>query len=326
MSFLCCSVPSSRGYCACNQLTGCGCMARRTVIVAGGPITESFLSEQLKNGDRVIAVDRGAEPLLHVGVTPCLVVGDMDSVSSETISALGAMGSVIQRYPRDKERTDLDLALALALAGGPDDIVILGALGQRLDHTITNVALLAMNADAHKKVALVDEWGVSWLVRHHIRVVGREGDVVSLVPLTPTVDGIWTTGLHYQLSGDSLTWGRSTGVHNVMTGSEATVTIQSGLLLVVKTRDFNAGSELLSGRCCYCESESECENKADRRNSDRSISNYRTEFDPNRQDAVLVQVMRHTGLCRAFPGSGRGSCTLGSGVVAVHYTPPWSTP
>src|SRR5689334_1140183 len=115
------------------------------VIVANAPDldAEPYLA-LLHAADLLVAADGGALPLLRLGITPQLVIGDLDSLDADSQAALAAQGAELRPYPRAKDETDLELALLEVAARGPSSIDILGGLGGRWDHTLANVALLAL--------------------------------------------------------------------------------------------------------------------------------------------------------------------------------------
>jgi thiamine pyrophosphokinase len=117
----------------------------RAIIVAGGQAggNEDW-RRWVWEGDWIIGADGGAAQALAWGLVPHLVIGDMDSLPGEARAALEAQGSRFVVHPRAKDETDLELALTYATQRGAREIVVLGALGGRLDHTLANVLLLAL--------------------------------------------------------------------------------------------------------------------------------------------------------------------------------------
>ncbi len=189
----------------------------------------------LDRADRVIAADGGANWLLAHGRPPDLLVGDMDSVRPEVLQQLQAQGCQIQRYPAQKDETDAELALAAAAALAPHEIAILGALGGRVDHTLANLALLAMPALAGIHTRIWDDTSVLWLAQGMTEFQGAPGDTVSLLPWGGDARGVVTEGLAYPLRGETLPMGPSRGVSNVLAAPRARITLRAGRLLVVHT-------------------------------------------------------------------------------------------
>jgi thiamine pyrophosphokinase len=208
----------------------------RAIIIAGGQLGRDLdLDRWVRQGDWIIGADGGAAQAQSRGVIPEVVIGDMDSLSEDARAVLVASGSRFTEHPRAKDETDLELALAFAAEGGADEIVILGALGGRLDHTLANVLLLALPQLAGLTVRIVDGDQDVQLVQSGgtVQVEGGPGDVVSLLPLGGDAHGVRTRGLAWALDRDTLRLGFSRGVSNEMTDSHAQVDIQRGRLLVV---------------------------------------------------------------------------------------------
>jgi thiamine pyrophosphokinase len=207
----------------------------------------------------VIAADRGADHAHSVGWSVDEVVGDLDSISADVLAAAVAAGVVVDEHPADKDETDLELALARAAAhlavgedvpggagaSGPgpapgglapvaNRIVVVGGHGGRVDHLLANVAVLGSRRWG--PVEIEARFGAArlWVVRSSVTVEGTPGDVVSLLPLTPVVAGVSTTGLRWALERADLRADEARGVSNELTEDVATIDVTSGTLLVVK--------------------------------------------------------------------------------------------
>ena len=187
----------------------------------------------------VIAADGGAGHAADLGFRVDRLVGDMDSVSPGLLETLAAAGVAIERSSVEKDETDLELALIAAAAGGATRITILGALGgPRVDHALANVGLLGHPVLVGRDVQLYDERAarVSLLLGPVVAVArGRIGDLVSLLPFGATVTGVTTHGLRYPLVAESLVLGRTRGVSNVRTATDARIALEAGRLLVIET-------------------------------------------------------------------------------------------
>jgi thiamine pyrophosphokinase len=207
------------------------------VIVANGKLglAPARLRRALAEADLVVGADGGAAAVLAAGSRPDAVVGDFDSLAPRDHTALAAAGAQVVRHPRDKDQTDLELALLLAAQRGATKVTILGALGgPRLDHALGNVLLLAMPELAGREVTLLDGTHEVFLLAGPARraIAGRPGDLVSLMPLAGDAAGITTSGLRYALDRGSLAFGRSRGISNQLTGRQGSISLDHGRLLV----------------------------------------------------------------------------------------------
>jgi len=194
--------------------------------------------------DLVIAADGGTRHALSVGVTPDVVVGDVDSLSPQEQARVEAAGARIVRFSPRKDETDLELALQYAVCDGATEIVILAALGGRLDQTVANLLLLALPELRGIDVRVVEGAQTAFLIHGHdgregaapTSIEGRPGDTVSLIPLGGDALGVTAEGLEWPLDDDVLRFGPARGVSNVLTAERARVSLRQGLLLCVVTR------------------------------------------------------------------------------------------
>ncbi|MGD8397852.1 MAG: thiamine diphosphokinase [Anaerolineae bacterium] len=207
----------------------------RAIIVAAGdsPGDEEW-ARWMQRGDLIVAADGGAARILSQGLVPHIVIGDMDSLPDSARSKLDD-GVEIVEHPRAKDETDLELALTYAAQRGVQEIVVLGALGGRLDHTLSNVLLLALPKLESITVRIVQGAEEAILVRggEEISLQGSKGDVVSLLPWGGDARGVTTDGLAWPLERVTLHFAFSRGVSNVMTGPEARIGVEGGYLLVI---------------------------------------------------------------------------------------------
>ncbi len=206
----------------------------RAVIVANGPMTRLPLAElHLGEDDLVVCVDGGVQNALALGLRPHVVIGDMDSIEPEVRRRLELEGVRLVAHPPRKDETDSELAVRYALAEGATDLVLLAALGGRIDHTLANVMLLAIPELEGVRARLVDGNQELLLVRDEGFIEGRPGETVSLLPLAGDATGVYTEGLEYALHDGVLKFGAARGVSNVLVASQARVEVREGLLLLV---------------------------------------------------------------------------------------------
>lgn len=206
----------------------------RAVIVANGPMPKpSYPVVRVGDEDLVICVDGGAGNALAMGLPPQVVIGDMDSMETELREHLEREGCRFVEHPARKNETDSELAIRYALAEGATELVLLAALGGRLDHTLANVMLLAIPELSRVGARLIDGNQEVLLIRDEITIEGRPGDVVSLLPISADVEGIHTEGLEYPLRDGTLRLGAARGVSNVLLAPRARISVEQGLLLLV---------------------------------------------------------------------------------------------
>jgi thiamine pyrophosphokinase len=208
----------------------------RVLIFVNGELPSLEAARGLVRPDDVlIAADGGLRHILALGLTPHSIVGDLDSVSMD-LQHLIDQGVQVLKYSHDKDETDVELALRHALTMNPGQIMIVGALGGRLDQTLGNIGLLDDPGLARLDLRIDDGMEEVLLCRDRVQVHGRSRDIVSLIPWQGEVHGVLTENLKWPLHGESLFPHKTRGISNEMLGSEATIHISSGLLLVVHHR------------------------------------------------------------------------------------------
>ncbi|MBN1573016.1 MAG: thiamine diphosphokinase [Deltaproteobacteria bacterium] len=228
----------------------------RAVILSGGTYSyygdPEFCRGFVDGADLIVAADSGGGALLKLGIpkgTPTVIIGDMDSIDQADLASLRRLkksgGDLeIIREPAEKDSTDTELAFDVALKKGADEIVILGALGGRVDHALANLSLLirtkSENGKRRKKVEakIVDEYQEITLLDAGIknRIEGDVGETVSLISLKGDAEGVITNDLKYPLSDAILAQFSPLGVSNVISGADPWVLFKRGLLLLVRVK------------------------------------------------------------------------------------------
>jgi thiamine pyrophosphokinase len=209
----------------------------KAVVVASGQL-EPNDAEWLDDADLVIAADGGAGSLDRLGRRPDLLIGDLDSIEPSLAERLAERGTPIDRRSPDKEASDTELAVEAAFAAGASEVVILGAVGgERLDHELANLLLVADPALAERGVRVVrGSTTIRALPRGgRLELAGAVGDLVTLLPIGGDTAGVTTAGLRWPLAGATLRMGRSRGLSNEIVSTPASVRIDAGTLLVIET-------------------------------------------------------------------------------------------
>jgi thiamine pyrophosphokinase len=204
----------------------------RAIIFANGIIDDPQGALSLiRPEDTIIAADGGAAHCRKLGVTPALIVGDLDSLSAEDASYWGEQGVQFIRHDRRKDETDLELALLRAQGLDRDDALVLGGLGGRWDQTFANLLLPGYHLLEDLQVTFWHSGLWIYLVRGQREIHGRAGQTVSLIPVGGNATGVSTQGLEWPLKDETLIFGATRGVSNVLLGVKATVEVREGFLL-----------------------------------------------------------------------------------------------
>lgn len=186
----------------------------------------------------VIAADGGARHAPALGVRIDRWVGDGDSLGLEGVEGLRQAGVPVELSPQDKDQSDTELAIAAAVSAGASEVTIIGALGgPRVDHALANALLLAHPRLRGRRARILDAGARITLLSGPARAVleGRQGDVVSLLPVAGDAIGVSTYGLKFGLEGGVLEAGRTRGLSNVRTAEVARVELAAGRLLIVES-------------------------------------------------------------------------------------------
>ena len=220
----------------------------KTVIVSGGHIEDGFATRWIQEHpyDYRIAADRGMEFFYRSGLTPDLIVGDYDSVSSEVLRFYQSNPSVelITLNPV-KDDTDTEFAIRKAIEKGATSITLLGSTGSRLDHVLGNIELLGIalkyEAESGCKVQMeiIDAHNRIYMIDKSIELTkeGQFGTYVSLIPITTEVKGLTLSGFKYPLKNHTLKKFSTLGISNEIAGTVAKIELYEGVLLVIESSD-----------------------------------------------------------------------------------------
>ena len=213
------------------------------ILVAGGAPDASFLKNQIEAMTAedlcLVGIDAGVKAIEDAGFRPDVIIGDFDSVSAEERSR------ILDRYPEQialdpvKDDTDLEAAIRWSLRQKPKRVVLLGVLGKRMDHSLTNLRLLMLYREAGIEAVILDRWNRIRIIGGSVRLRREElyGPYISLIPVTVPVHGISLYGFKYPLEDAVLEPFSSLGVSNELTGEEGEIRFRDGFLYLMETKD-----------------------------------------------------------------------------------------
>lgn len=214
----------------------------RTIIISGGSLDYEFATSFLKKEkyDCLLAADRGMKLCYESGIKPDYVMGDFDSISREVVDFYGCLPDVqLIEFQPEKDDTDTEIAIRKAIELGSTQVIILGALGGRMDHCIANIHLLKMMLDEGIECHLLDEYNDICLVDadRQLRKEEQYGKYVSFLPFSDEVEGITLQGFKYPLNNFTMKKGTSLGVSNEIQEKVCQVSLTKGILLMIQSRD-----------------------------------------------------------------------------------------
>ncbi|HXV71790.1 MAG TPA: thiamine diphosphokinase [Acidimicrobiia bacterium] len=199
------------------------------LIFAGGNCPTEGLSEELPEADLVVAADSGYDHAVGAGFRVDVLIGDLDSIQTDVL----ASHVIVERFPTDKDATDLELALTRVAAERPERVVVVGGGGGRVDHELAVASLLCSSRWAELEIDWVTDRGWAHVIHGRRIIHGDVGSLVSLVPMGGPAVGVSTKGLRWQLEDADLGFGTTRGVSNEFVAPVADVRLASGCLLAV---------------------------------------------------------------------------------------------
>ena len=206
------------------------------IFTGGDPLSaERILG--LPEADLAIAADSGADIAAAAGLAVDMLVGDLDSITKQTLDAILENGTAIESHPPDKDATDLELALEVALRLDADEILIIGGHGGRLDHLLGNVAVITSRALRDVPVRWILEDETAHVVHDRRTIPMAEGTTFSVIPIGGDAHGVTVTGSKWPLDNVTMEAGSSLGISNLALGPEIVVEVRRGTLLVTCLTD-----------------------------------------------------------------------------------------
>lgn len=200
------------------------------LIFASGDPPPVDLVEDLPVADSTIAADGGYDNAVDLGIKVDVVVGDLDSLDADILPH----HVMVERHPKEKDATDLELALELAISQSPDRIVIVGGSGGRIDHELANASVICSPRwDAAGEIDWISRRGRAHVVTSHRSIHGDVGSTITLLPIGGPAVGINTRGLKWNLEDETLEVGSGRGVSNELASPVADVRVSRGRLLAV---------------------------------------------------------------------------------------------
>ncbi len=207
----------------------------RAFIYTGGTVYDKGVTERPEEGDLVIAADAGLLTARRFGVEPDIVLGDFDTLGKtpdvpDTTELL--------QTPAEKDDTDTQLAVAVALSRGARQITIVGGLDGRLDHTLSSLAILEELADKFIPAVMTSGKNRVRFLRNNSTLLPRSHfRYFSILAADLTVKGVSVNGGKYPLKNAKLSRKKQYAVSNEITGNCALIDIRRGGAWIVESVD-----------------------------------------------------------------------------------------
>lgn len=204
-------------------------------LIMGGGVPPSI---SLKNRTdwqtrNIICADSGANHAYAWKIMPDIICGDLDSIDLKVRNYYEQQNVEFLEYPKEKDWTDTELAISIALEHGGQDFIFVGLDGGRIDHFFTNYLLIGQ-LSMKARMRILDEHGCTYFLNERfnsLELEGVQGKNISAIPLS-VCRGIFYEGLKYPLVDDTLDLGSSRGMSNVAIEETISIRFTSGLLMI----------------------------------------------------------------------------------------------
>ncbi|RYL95379.1 thiamine diphosphokinase [Sporolactobacillus sp. THM7-4] len=212
----------------------------KIAILAGGP--ESLLPDLRQtgfDGFSWVGADHGTCVLLKNGLQPVRAFGDFDSLDDGEKKMVFESEIELVVFPSEKDKTDLELALDWALAQDPEECLILGGTGGRLDHTLVNIHLLLKAVNRKTRLSVIDRKNSVTVLAPGTYHLKRNPDYpyLSFLSMTDKVSGLTLEGVKYPLDQADIPLGSGLCISNEVEEDSWTVSFSDGLLLMMRSSD-----------------------------------------------------------------------------------------
>jgi thiamine pyrophosphokinase len=183
---------------------------------------------QAETNEVIIGVEKGAYMLAKNRIAMDRAVGDFDSVTTEEKELIAKYTEAVALYPEEKDKTDTELAVDMALSYNPEKIVIYGGIGSRVDHTYANMLLLKKG-----NITQIDESHKIYVLQPGKHSIENDFQYISFFALEDVKDLV-LTDFYYPLKKEVLNKFDPLCISNQGSG---TVSFNEGLLLVIEAND-----------------------------------------------------------------------------------------
>lgn len=212
----------------------------KAVVFAGGSLgAGAMATTYCKLADLVVAVDHGLCHCSRLGIQADILLGDLDSVPVHLRKKAVVTGTFLHQYPKDKDKTDLELAFDLLLERKMTRAELFGALGGRWDMSLANLLLPAAEKYSTIEITIHDENTRIEFIRpggvFHLHAAA--GSRVSFLPLHGPVQGITLDGFQYPLIQYNMAPGSSLGISNILIANPGRIALSRGVLACILSDD-----------------------------------------------------------------------------------------
>lgn len=191
------------------------------------PNCKDFYNTLNINTEHLFCADGGAKKALELNYIPKEVWGDFDSLDQTSLDLLKSNNVIIKKFNKDKDFTDGELLISYVTSLNYDEIYVIGGLGGRIDHMLTNINLIFK----YNNIIFIDRFEILFLVKPKFTLKNNLNKRISFIPFSDTIENLTLEGFFYPLKNHTLKRGDSTCLSNIITSEEAFISFSSGKLL-----------------------------------------------------------------------------------------------
>ena len=216
---------------------------KSALLVANGQIEDPVLLLELLINDYnfnnkflIVSADGALKNCNYLKLVPDIVIGDMDSICEDDKKILKTSNpnALFVKSSCEKDESDTQLALEYIAESNIKNIILVGALGKRMDHSLANLLNISSEKLKDTQVRIVDKNYEYTVLRHSTEINGAIGNTLSIFSLTPWTYFINTEGLKYKLSEEKLLFCPVRGLSNIIEKEKVLLDFKEGVLLIVK--------------------------------------------------------------------------------------------
>lgn len=210
----------------------------KALIVLNGKIEDLNKLKRLgKESDFILCADGGTNYCLKASLIPDMVIGDLDSIFNDTLEQIKKHNIPIEKFPTKKDKTDAELSIDYLVREGFKDIILVGATGNRIDHTLANLLLLTKLNQKGINSRIVDNNNTIYIVDKELTLTKEEDTFLSIVPITNSGIIITLRGFEYELERVGIEFGSTFGISNRIREERGYILVHEGQCLVTVSKD-----------------------------------------------------------------------------------------
>lgn len=210
---------------------------KRALIIGNGEEVKKKIIDGI-DCDYVVCADGGLEKAKKYGIVPDLIIGDLDSLAPHVLKEY-EKNVPLEKFPSEKDLTDMELAIEAAVSKGYKRIVLTGATGTRLDHTLGNIMLMEKYQKAGVNISIIDNNNEIKMISDdgELYIEAKEGRYISIIPLTDSIQGLYLEGFKYPLTNVKVQRGSTLCISNQVKDEAGKVKLRQGKALVFISKD-----------------------------------------------------------------------------------------